>query len=87
MIISIDYDLFKPVQEYEDLIKEIKSLGAWAHALKSTWLVQTNLTPAQVYSQLIQHLDSDDKMLVDVLTPQRMGYLDKEVIDWLEKNQ
>ena len=39
----IAYDLNAPGQNYDDLIKAIKGLGAWWHHLDSTWLVKSDL--------------------------------------------
>lgn len=60
----IAYDLNAPGQHYEDLITEIKALGAWWHHLDSTWLVKSTLSTTQLRDRLAQHLDSGDELLV-----------------------
>lgn len=60
----IAYDLNAPGQDYDDLIKEIKSLGAWWHHLDSTWLVRSALTTAAIRTRLAKHLDEGDELLV-----------------------
>ncbi|MET7917577.1 hypothetical protein ABZU45_16850 [Streptomyces avermitilis] len=84
MIQMISYDLKKPGQDYTTLIKEIKSLGSWCHALKSTWLVDTPKSAEQVRATLKAHMDADDLILVvNVTGANYSGYLDEEVVAWL----
>lgn len=60
----IAYDLNRPVQEYDDLIEAIKSLGPWWHHLDSTWLVKSTLSVTEIRNQLGRIIDSDDELLV-----------------------
>jgi hypothetical protein len=60
----IAYDLNAPVQNYDELIKSIKSLGAWWHHLDSTWLVKSSLSSTQIRDRLREHLDPNDELLV-----------------------
>jgi hypothetical protein len=89
MIMQINYDLDSPGQKYSDLIEKIKSLGAWARPCKSSWLVKTNLSAQQVADSLKPFLDSNDKLLVnkfDTAKGSYAGWLDKDVIAWLNNN-
>ncbi|MEV7979417.1 hypothetical protein [Streptomyces sp. NPDC086519] len=85
MIQMISYDLKKPGQDYETLIKEIKALGSsWCHALKSTWLVETVKSADQVRATLKARMDANDLILVvNVTGDNYSGYLDEEVVAWL----
>ncbi|MEU9388611.1 hypothetical protein AB0D86_01240 [Streptomyces sp. NPDC048324] len=83
----ISYDLKKPGQDYTTLIKEIKSLGSWCHALKSTWLVDTLKSSQQVHSALRAHMDSNDLILVvNITNDDHAGYLDDEVVKWIRQH-
>ena len=62
--ILIGYDLNKTGQNYDSLIEAIKEDGTWWHHLDSTWLVRTNKTAAAVRDQLLQHIDTNDELLV-----------------------
>jgi hypothetical protein len=63
-IFQIDYDLRNPGRNYDSLIPAIKALGSWAHALKSTWLVESNSNAYQLAVYLRQHMDANDGLLV-----------------------
>jgi hypothetical protein len=68
----IAYDLNSPGQNYDDLINEIKKIGAWWHHLDSTWLVKTTLSPVALRDKLKTFIDSSDELLVvDVTTDAR----------------
>ena len=83
MIVSINYDLKKPGQNYEALYEAIKSCGAWWHFLQSTWLVDTSLTAQGVWDRLAPHLDKSDYVLVIGVTRDYLGWLPKEASDWV----
>jgi len=84
----ITYDLNKPGQNYDDLYKEIKGLGAsWWHYLDSTWLVSTNLTADQAASRLLKVLDKSDHVLVlNVTGDDHQGWLPQEAWNWIKKH-
>ena len=84
MIYSINYDLNKPGQNYEELYKAIKSLGAWWHHLDSTWLVDTNLSANEIWAQLKPHTDKNDNVLVVGLTRDYAGWLPQKAWDWID---
>jgi hypothetical protein len=64
----IGYDLNRPGQDYDTLIKEIKALGGWWHHLDSTWIVRTPKTSVQVRDILQRHIDIGDELLVAELS-------------------
>lgn len=83
----IGYDLLTPGQDYSDLHEAIKKLGAWWHCLDSTWLLNTNLTAAQIRDSLIPYLDRNDRLLVSTITRDAawIGF-DQGCSDWLKDN-
>ncbi len=83
MIYAINYDLKRPGQNYEELYKAIKALGAWWHYLGSTWLVDTSLTAQGVWERLAPHVDKNDFVLVIGVTKDYQGWLPQEAWDWL----
>ncbi len=60
----ISYDLRKPGRNYEALYKAIKAYGTWGHINESLWAVVTQQTAVQIRDNLVQHLDSDDRLFV-----------------------
>ena len=67
----IGYDLNRPrgKDDYTELIATIKeSFSPWWHHLDSTWIVQTEMTAAQIRDLLMPHIDRGDELLVVGLT-------------------
>lgn len=62
-IYMIGYDLHEG-QDYENLIQAIKAYRNYWHCLDSTWLVKTDHTSKQIRDYLLDHIRSDDKLLV-----------------------
>ncbi len=86
MVLLITYDLNAPGKNYNNLYEEIKKLGAtWWHYLDSTWLVDTFLSPQQVWECLSKQIDRNDRVLVVRLTnsPSYSGWLTQDAWDWL----
>lgn len=54
----------RPGRSDRALIDAVKALGAWWHHLDGTWLVQSDLTVAQLREHLGSYLDPGDKLLV-----------------------
>jgi hypothetical protein len=87
-VIMIDYDLVIPGQKYDKIIGYIKGHNAWANPLKSTWLVKTSKSAAQVCDDLLAIIDANDKLLVTDVTGDPMAWygLSDEVSDWITNN-
>jgi hypothetical protein len=87
MIVMVTYDLKQPGQNYGPLIEEIKSIGAWWHHLESTWLLDTPLTPPQVWARISKHVDKNDRVLCIELkkgTAATMeGWMPEDAWQWL----
>lgn len=67
MGVWISYDLIGTAEtsaDYERLIAKIKSLGAAKRVAYSLWVVDTELTAAEVRDALRSYIDSDDKLIV-----------------------
>lgn len=83
MIVSINYDLKRPGQNYAALYEAIKTCGSWWHFLGSTWLVDTPLSAAGVWDRIAPHLDKNDFVLVIGVTRNYQGQLPKEAWAWI----
>ncbi|WHX46293.1 hypothetical protein MKY83_07035 [Bacillus sp. FSL M8-0266] len=80
----VTYDLNKSGQNYEDLYKTLKQqFIAYNHIMESCWLVETNNTAQGVYELLKDALDSNDRILVTLITDDRQGLLDKDAWQWI----
>lgn len=84
----ISYDLGSPekFEDYEDLIRYIKSLGSWAKPLYSVWLVDTDKTVSEIRDEAKHLIDSNDKIFVAEWNTDSgwASYnLPKSVTDWL----
>lgn len=60
----ISYDLYKPGQNYEAVIAEIKTLGGWAAVHKSLWYVNSTLTAPEALARVWAKMDANDKLIV-----------------------
>jgi hypothetical protein len=81
----ITYDLNKPGQDYDSLIEAIKSYDN-AYALKSAWFVKTSRPSVEIYNHLASFIDKSDGIFIAEITSNWYCYLDKTVIDWLNKD-
>jgi len=61
-VFCISYDLQS--DNYESLIKAIKSYGLWWHQSKSTWFIQSNQTSRQILTNLNSCIQPGDKIIV-----------------------
>lgn len=87
MICEISYDLIAPGKDYDSVIDTIKSLGSWCHALKSTWLVDTELTLGQVHDKIKSHTDiTDAYWIVDVTNSDYWVKGNSEIRKWIKEH-
>jgi len=83
----IGYDLNKPLQNYQGLIKALKEFDTWWHQLDSTWIVATEQTAEQIRDKLISYLDKNDELLVTKISaPAAWQGFNEEGSQWL-RNQ
>ncbi|MYA00896.1 MAG: SinR family protein [Chloroflexi bacterium] len=67
MVYLISYDLVLPGQNYQALYDVLEGWGA-KRALQSTWVVRLNNTSsAAIRDELMKHIDTNDRLLVDTL--------------------
>lgn len=84
-IYEVSYDLKKPGQDYEELIKELKRSSDWWHYLKSTWLIYTNETAEQIYQRIGKFIDKNDYILIINVGKDYHGWLPNDAWDWIKK--
>ena len=79
----ISYDLSQPGQNYEKVLKAIKSYGNWARL----YIVISQASAVDVRDHISRELDSNDKIFVGVVkAPAAWIGMSDEVSDWLKKN-
>jgi hypothetical protein len=83
VVLLITYDLHRPLQNYTGLHEAIKRIGTWWHHLESTWLVETTLTPQQVWERIATQVDKDDRVFVVRVTSSNSGWLTQDAWNWL----
>lgn len=59
---TVGYDLVKR-KDYPELISALEEIGA-VKCLLSQWLVESDSSAKVVYDYLVQHIDSDDRLMV-----------------------
>ena len=64
----VSYDLIKR-KDYPELIDALEQYSYW-HCLGSTWIVKSDKTAFQLATELLQHIDADDKLIVVTLAGQ-----------------
>ena len=77
MVYMITYDLNSTGQRYNELINAIKkaSNGCWRTFWKSSYLIQSPLSPSQIADRLKPYLDSNDRLLVIEVKRNYEGWL------------
>lgn len=85
MVYIISYDLHAQTQQYDDLIRLIKSYSNWACLGGSAYLIETNDTPIQVRENLGHVIDGSDKLYVGKVSAPAawMGY-SQDVTNWIK---
>jgi len=84
----VNYDLNKTGQNYDELIKYLKSHQSWAKPLKSSFLVKTSLGVGELRDGIKKHIDSnDDVLVINVDGRSWASYgISSEVTDWMKQN-
>ena len=84
---AINYDLRKPVQNYEKLYEAIKTFPDWCRVTDSFWLVVSPYTASQIHTTLAVHFDANDKLVVTAArAPGAWNGLPDNVSEWLKRN-
>jgi hypothetical protein len=84
----VNYDLNKTGQNYDGLITYLKSHDTWCKPLKSSFLVVTSLSVAQLRDGILKHIDTNDDVLVINVDgkPGAWYGLPDDVSNWLLKH-
>ncbi len=84
----VGYDLNRPGQKYEELIRHLRSHGTWWHYLDSTWLIATNKTATQLRDEIKRLVDPSDEVLVINVSGDAWASLglDDAANSWLKTN-
>ncbi|KQY55836.1 hypothetical protein ASD11_15155 [Aeromicrobium sp. Root495] len=84
----VNYDLNQAGQDYSNLIEYLQSHANWAKPLKSSFLVNTELTAGELRDGAREHIDSNDDLLVIRVDGQNWASfgLSKKLNDWLLAN-
>jgi len=85
-VYAINYDLYRPGQDYSGLIEAIKTTGVWWHYLKSTWLVDTHLNSSGIFDIIKPHIDGTDLVLIIKVTRDYYGCLPPDAWDWINQH-
>lgn len=87
MVCLIGYDLNKPAKEYNDVYAAIKASSVdgttWWHFLDSTWIIKSDLTVDDIYSNIKPNIDNNDNLLVIEVKNNKQGWLPKNAWDYL----
>ena len=80
----ISYDLHSPGQNYEALLKTIKSYSMWARLGGSAYIIETTKSHIEIRDNLSTVLDKNDKLFVGLISAPAAWYnLPTDVSDWL----
>lgn len=83
----ISYDLMRPGQNYDKLIKYIEDYPKHAHPLQSVWLIATDKETDTIRDEIVEYLlDKNDKLIV-VDTTARASAWQPSGLDWLKNDQ
>ncbi len=84
----VNYDLNKSGQNYDELIKYLKSGDSWCKPLKSSFLVKTSASVATLRDGIKKYIDTNDDVLVINVDGKSWGSygLSEEVNTWLSNN-
>ncbi len=87
-VLIVSYDLVNPGQNYEQLLALIKSYKSWARLGGSAYLVLADSLPKEVRDNLMQALDTNDKLYVGVApAPAAWIGMPSDVANWIVSNQ
>lgn len=86
----ISYDLRVPEksEDYDTLIKYIKSHDSWAKPLYSVWFIRTNKTVSKVRDEIKEKTDANDRTLVIDVTDANWATtgMKPDVSEWMKDN-
>ncbi len=83
-VLIVSYQLKGSPSSYAQFYENLKSQGAWAHYLASTWLVSTQKSPEEVFAAIRGNLQSGDFVFVGTLQDGYNGWLPKAAWEWIK---
>ena len=88
MVVMVTYDLNSAGQKYEQVIQAIKdsSTGTYCSYWKSSYLIQTNLSPNQIQEKIKPFLDSNDSLIAIEVKNNYQGWLKPEQWTHIKEN-
>ena len=86
--VFVSYDLDKPGQNYEAVMTEIKTHGAWAKVEYSLFYLSTQETAKSIAEAVWAKMDANDKLIVvDATRGHAYWYgLDSKVAEFMLQN-
>ncbi|MCS5718590.1 hypothetical protein N1027_10640 [Herbiconiux sp. CPCC 205763] len=83
--VLLTYDLKTPGQKYEKLYEKLKSMGAWAHVMDSTWIITgASITSQTVFDAAREIVDDNDLVLATDFDLRGMkGWLREQTWTWV----
>ena len=81
----ITYDLNRETIR-PNIVQAIRDLGDYVKLSESSYVTNSNLTPSQIYQQLSSIIDTNDRICIATLTKPYYGWLNQDVIQWLERH-
>lgn len=70
--------------QHSDLPRKIQSLGAWAHIMPTTLLLQTEITADEIKSSLDEVKQDNETFLVSEITANYAGSMHPGALDWIK---
>lgn len=87
-VFFVTYDLMgNDTDRYVSFFEALTKFSGWWHYLNETWLIATDLTAAQLYHRLSEHLDERVHILVMETGREFAGWLPKTAWEWIRKYQ
>jgi hypothetical protein len=83
-VIIITYDLNDLTKDYTPFFTTIQNQGVWWHNLRSTWLIDTPKTPAEVYEAVRHFMTANDRIFIAHLGDGYSGWLDAHAWAWIQ---
>ena len=83
----ITYELHRPGQNYEELIRKIQSYGTWARLGGSEYIIISLQSAVQIRDYLGGTIDNNDSIFVGTLiAPAAWSGMTEEVSNWIRNN-
>jgi len=83
-LFNVSYDLNRPGQNYDGLIKALEAYGMnGRRILKSTWLIHTTETAEALFDRMRPFLDASDRVLIARMIRPYQGWLTEEDWAWI----